>query len=178
MKLYGLIPFLLAPLAASVAIPDVNNGVVNANTDATPATGAVENFATYTDVTTLEAHAEDAATLICNNNYDCGFGALCLNGKCIITIDFPPELATRDEETNLGTEGEPRHCNNINKWCLPHEICYRSICVTPGALAVRADEALHEEARCRMNMDCPPSQSCVRGQCRGRIPPSRIPPVA
>ncbi|RHZ72746.1 hypothetical protein CDV55_103186 [Aspergillus turcosus] len=138
MKLYALIPFLLAPLAASAAIPEVNNGVVDGNTDATPATGAVENLATYTDVTTLEVNADDVATLTCKTNYDCGFGALCINGECV--VDFsPPELATRDEETNLDSDGEPRHCNNINLWCPPHQICYRSICVTPGALAARAD---------------------------------------
>lgn len=33
MKLYALIPFLLAPLAASAALPEVNNGVVNANSE-------------------------------------------------------------------------------------------------------------------------------------------------
>jgi hypothetical protein len=33
MKLHALIPFLLAPLAASLALPEVNNGVVDANSE-------------------------------------------------------------------------------------------------------------------------------------------------
>ncbi|GIJ98264.1 hypothetical protein Aspvir_000380 [Aspergillus viridinutans] len=170
MKLHALIPFLLAPLAASLALPEVNNGVVDANNDATPAKGAFENFATSADVTSLKASGDDSVTPTCHTNYDCGFYELCINKKCVVGI-LPPELTTRDEETNLDTEGEPRRCNNINHWCPPHQFCYRGICVSVGALGARADEAVHEETRCRMNMDCPPSQSCVGGECRRRIPP-------
>ncbi|RHZ47487.1 uncharacterized protein CDV56_102267 [Aspergillus thermomutatus] len=170
MKLHALIPFLLAPLIASVALSEANNGVVGVNNDATPANRALGNFATIADVTTLNANEDDATTRLCNGINNCGPYELCYTGRCEVGIS--PELATRDEETNPDTEeAESRHCNNINLWCPPHQICYRSICVTPGALAARADEATQEEARCRMNMDCPPSQSCVRGECRRRIPP-------
>ncbi|GFF67534.1 hypothetical protein IFM61392_03875 [Aspergillus lentulus] len=169
MKLHALMLFLLAPLAASAALPEVNNGVVDDNNVATPANGAVVDFATHADVTTLKANGDDTATRICESLDSCGYGELCIDGKCVIGIY--PELATRDEGTNLGTEGGPRRCNNINLWCPPHQFCYRSVCVSIGALGARADGALHEETRCRMNMDCPPSQSCVGGECRSRIPP-------
>ncbi|GIJ89110.1 hypothetical protein Asppvi_008039 [Aspergillus pseudoviridinutans] len=170
MKLHALIPCLLARLAASLALPEVNNGVINANNDATSAKGASENFATSADVTTLEASGHDLATRTCHTDNDCGLYALCINKRCVIGI-LPPELVKRDEETTFDTEGEPRHCNNINHWCPPHQFCYRGICVSIGALGVRTDEPVHPETRCRMNMDCPPSQSCVGGECRSRIPP-------
>lgn len=50
----------------------------------------------FASVTTLEVNADDVATGTCKTNYDCGFGALCINGECV--VDFsPPELAMRDE---------------------------------------------------------------------------------
>ncbi|KAH1489096.1 hypothetical protein KXX57_001226 [Aspergillus fumigatus] len=171
MKLHALIPLLFALLAASAALSGVLNGVVDTNNedDATLADGALENFATDADVTTHKANWDDATTRACGSHGSCGYGELCVSGKCVDGIFF--KLETRDEETNLDTEGEPRRCNNINLWCPPHQFCYRSVCVSIGALSARADAVFHEETRCRMNMDCPPSQSCVRGECRRRIPP-------
>jgi hypothetical protein len=71
MKLHALIPFLLAPLAASVPLAGVNNGVVDAYSelsiqiqefkhltkldDITPANGAIEDFATHADGESLSA---------------------------------------------------------------------------------------------------------------------------
>ncbi|KAM0118893.1 hypothetical protein ACP6JC_004515 [Aspergillus fumigatus] len=99
-----------------------------------------------------------------------------LSLKRVTKVSIPHNLSyhiltTRVSEANIDTEGEPRRCNNINLWCPPHQFCYRSVCVSIGALSARADAVFHEETRCRMNMDCPPSQSCVRGECRRRIPP-------
>lgn len=63
--------FLLAPLAASAALPEVNNGVVDDNSEfsveiqefrhltkldyVTPANGAAENFATHADGESISA---------------------------------------------------------------------------------------------------------------------------
>lgn len=67
-----------------------------------------------------------------------------LSLKRVTKVSIPHNLSyhiltTRFSETNLDTEGEPRRCNNINLWCPPHQFCYRSVCVSIGALSARAD---------------------------------------
>lgn len=67
-----------------------------------------------------------------------------LSLKRVTKVSIPHNLSyhiltTRVSEANIDTEGEPRRCNNINLWCPPHQFCYRSVCVSIGALSARAD---------------------------------------
>lgn len=67
-----------------------------------------------------------------------------LSLKRVTKVSIPHNLSyhiltTRVSEANIDTEGEPRCCNNINLWCPPHQFCYRSVCVSIGALSARAD---------------------------------------
>lgn len=98
-------------------------------------------------MTTHKANWDDATTRVCGSHGSCGYGELCVSGKCVervTKVSIPHNLSyhiltTRVSEANIDTEGEPRRCNNINLWCPPHQFCYRSVCVSIGALSARAD---------------------------------------